>query len=78
MANDEASRRLEGVRHGREQSTAVMFFGTLEVAWLAARDVVDWPSGLAQGLHTKGRQRKHFAVALEEVRCRAPAAAAAL
>jgi hypothetical protein len=67
LSEKEAAARLANVRRNQEQVVPVMFFGTLEVAWMAKKDVVSWSEGIAANLHCKGKQRKIFIAAVEEV-----------
>ncbi|GLI65472.1 hypothetical protein VaNZ11_009009 [Volvox africanus] len=52
-------------RHSKGNSVPVMFFGTVEVAWVKDADVVDFKEGLYQGFFD--RKTKHFRLALEQV-----------
>jgi hypothetical protein len=56
------------VTHKSKSDAPVIFFGTSEIAWIGAKDVANWDSGMAQSFHNKGRKNKKFVVALEQVR----------
>jgi hypothetical protein len=56
------------VTHKSKSDAPVIFFGTSEIAWIGAKDVASWDSGMAQSFHNKGRKNKKFVVALEQVR----------
>ena len=44
-----------------------MFFGTLEVAWLAEKDLCSWSQGLSNKLWNKGKKREAFVLAVQQV-----------
>jgi hypothetical protein len=62
-----ARQHLGGVPHKSSQDTPVIFFGTSEIAWIGAKDVTAWESGMGQSFCAKGRKNKKFVVALEQV-----------
>lgn len=43
-----------------------MFFGTLEIAWIASGDILSFAEGCKKGFLVKGKQ-KNFVRALEQV-----------
>ena len=49
----EADKRLGATRHSRDATLPLMFFGTLEIAWLQPRDTLQWSSGCAKGHHRR-------------------------
>lgn len=63
-----ARQHLGSVTHKSKSDAPVIFFGTSEIAWIGAKDVASWDSGMAQSFHNKGRKNKKFVVALEQVR----------
>lgn len=62
-----ARQHLGGVTHKSKSDAPVIFFGTSEIAWIGAKDVTCWETGMAQSFHNKGRKNKKFVVALEQV-----------
>jgi hypothetical protein len=61
-----AAKKLGKVAH-RSGAVPVMFFGTLEHAWVAEQDVLAFGDGVARGLLSKGKH-KNFLLALQQVR----------
>lgn len=45
----------------------VIFFGTIEVAWIAIRDAISWRDGWASGLQKKAKANKRLALAVQQV-----------
>uniref|UniRef100_A0A7S0S5E0 Histone-lysine N-methyltransferase n=1 Tax=Chlamydomonas leiostraca TaxID=1034604 RepID=A0A7S0S5E0_9CHLO len=52
-----ASKKLGKVAHKRNFDVPVMFFGTLEIAWIAQADIVGFREGIQQGLLAKGKHK---------------------
>jgi hypothetical protein len=67
LPDKEAEKRLAGERMPKDQSLPVMFFGTLEVAWVAALETCSWREGTEKGYYQKGQGRKHFQVSVQQV-----------
>jgi hypothetical protein len=72
MSEAETAVRLGGVRRSREQTLGVMFFSTLEIAWMAPGETVAWGDGLRRGLYARAKGRRAFVAAAQMVRDRAP------
>ena len=68
MSADETAVRLGGVRHTREQTLGVMFFGTLEISWMAPGYTAAWGEGLRRNLYGKAKGRRAFVAAVQMVR----------
>ena len=68
MSADETAVRLGGVRHTREQTLGVMFFGTLEISWMAPGETAAWGEGLRRNLYGKAKGRRAFVAAVQMVR----------
>ena len=63
---------LAGVKHPVSATLAVMYYGTLEVGWVAPRQMLSWAEGIRQRKHRIRKSRKGFPDALDEARsCRA-------
>lgn len=67
MTEKAAQPRLSHARRSSVKALPVMFFGTLEVAWLAEKDMVSWSQGLKDKLWDKGRKREAFVLAVQQV-----------
>lgn len=61
-----ARKKLGKVPHRRDMDVPVMFFGTLEIAWIGKADIVPFADGIKKGFLGKGKQ-KNFQKALEQV-----------
>ena len=57
---------MSKVAHRRDVDVPVMFFGTLEIAWINKADVVPFAEGVQKGFLSKGKQ-KGFIKAVEQV-----------
>lgn len=69
LSDAEADARMGGISHSSD-SIPVMFFGTLEIAWMKKGDICPWGKGMADMLYERGRTRKSFLQAGEEVRAK--------
>ena len=69
MSKAAAAQRLKDVLRRGTHSMPVMFFGTLEVAWVSGRDTVPWAEGVHRGLLTKCamRYRRAFNAGVQQV-----------
>ena len=67
MKGKPADARMEGVHRPSPSSIPVMFFGTLEIAWVSPSDLTAWREGIQAKLHTKPKGRKAFESSLQEV-----------
>ena len=67
MKGRPADARMEGVHRPSPSSIPVMFFGTLEIAWVSPGDLTAWREGIQAKLHTKPKGRKAFESSLREV-----------
>ena len=69
MSEAAAAHRLKDVLRRGTHSMPVMFFGTLEVAWVSERDTVTWAEGIHRGLLTKCaiRYRRAFNAGVQQV-----------
>ena len=67
MKGKPADARMEGVHRPSLSSIPVMFFGTLEIAWVSPGDLTAWREGIHAKLHTKPKGRKAFESSLGEV-----------
>ena len=67
MKGKPADARMEGVHRPSPSSIPVMFFGTLEIAWVSPSDLTGWREGIQAKLHTKPKGRKAFESSLQEV-----------
>lgn len=61
-----AHKKLGKVSHKRDIDVPVMFFGTLEIAWINKNDVLPFAEGVQKGMLSKGKQ-KNFQKAIEQV-----------
>jgi hypothetical protein len=68
LSDGAAQKKLGKVIHKKEVDVPVMFFGTLEIAWLASVDVVGFREGIAKGFLNKAKH-KSFQKAVAQVRC---------
>ena len=68
MKGKAAEIRMDGVHRPSPTSLSVMFFGTLEIAWISPSDTSNWQDGIKARLHTKPKGRKAFDNALQQVR----------
>ena len=62
-----AQRKLGKVGHKKNFDVPVMFFGTLEIAWIGQGDIVRFRDGVHQGFLVKGKH-KSFLRACSQVR----------
>lgn len=53
LSAKEAEKRLGGTKHSKDASMPLMFFGTLEIAWLQPRDTLPWAAGCSKGHHRR-------------------------
>ena len=67
MSDKAAQPRLGHVRKASSKARPVVFFGTLEVAWLAQKDVSSWSQGLKSKLWEKGKRRDAFVLGVQQV-----------
>ena len=67
MSEKEALARLAGVKRAKA-SLPVMFFGTLEIAWIAPPDTASWGEGVAAKFFRKAKARKPFVHAVQQAR----------
>lgn len=67
MSEEETAVRLGGVRRAKEQTLGVMFFGTLEIAWMAPGETLAWGEGLRRRLFHKAKTRRAFVAAVQMV-----------
>ena len=67
MSAKAAQPRLGHVRKPSSKARPVAFFGTLEVAWLAQKDLSTWSQGLTNKLWDKGKRRDAFVVGVQQV-----------
>lgn len=61
-----AQKRLGKIKHSAD-AVPVMFFGTLEIAWIGQSDIVCFKDGVLQGFLVKGKH-KSFLKACGQVR----------
>lgn len=67
MLNEAAAqKKLSKVNHKKNHDVPVMFFGTLEIAWIGQQDIVSFKEGIRQGLLFKAKH-KSFARACTQV-----------
>ena len=66
LSDGAAQKKLGKVIHKKELDVPVMFFGTLEIAWLAGVDVVSFAEGIAKGFLNKAKH-KSFQKAVAQV-----------
>ena len=59
--------RMDGVHRPSQTSIPVMFFGTLEIAWISPNDLNSWADGIKSKMHTKPKGRKAFDNSLRQV-----------
>ncbi len=59
--------RMDGVHRPSQTSIPVMFFGTLEIAWISPNDLSSWADGIKAKMHTKPKGRKAFDNSLRQV-----------
>ncbi len=69
MSDREATKRLADVRHSKDAILPLMFFGTLEIAWLQPKDTLSWAAGCATG-HSGRTKPALLADGIEQVRMR--------
>ena len=67
MSEEETAVRLGGVRRSKEQTLGVMFFGTLEISWMAPGETLAWGEGLRRQLYHKAKTRRAFVAAVQMV-----------
>ena len=58
---------MDGVHRPSPTSLPVMFFGTLEIAWISPTETCKWQDGIKAKMHTKPKGRKAFDIALQQV-----------
>lgn len=68
MTEKEADLRLEGVHRPSPLSVPVMFFGTLEIAWIAPNEIVSWADGVKAQYLKKNKNRRKFSISVQQVR----------
>ncbi|KAJ9527214.1 hypothetical protein QJQ45_025473 [Haematococcus lacustris] len=57
LSDSAAQRKLGKVSHKKNADVPVMFFGTLEIAWIGQLDVVAFGEGITAGYLAKGKQK---------------------
>ena len=67
LSDAAAHKKLGKVNHKRDVDVPVMFYGTLEIAWINKADVVPFAEGVQKGFLSKAKQ-KNFQKAVEQVR----------
>ncbi len=67
MKGKPAEIRMDGVHRPSPTSLPVMFFGTLEIAWISPSETSRWQDGIKAKFHTKPKGRKAFDNALQQV-----------
>lgn len=67
MKGKAAEIRMDGVHRPSPTSLPVMFFGTLEIAWISPTETSKWQDGIKANMHTKPKGRKAFDIALQQV-----------
>ena len=69
MSKAAAAQHLKDVLRRGTHSLPVMFFGTLEVAWVSGRDTIAWGEGINRGLLTQcaTRYRRAFNAGVQQV-----------
>lgn len=67
LTEKEAAVRLEHVFRPSPLSVPVMFFGTLEIAWMAPSEVVTWAEGVEAKYLKKNKTRRKFLISVEQV-----------
>ena len=69
MSKAAAAQHLKDALRRGTHSMPVMFFGTLEVAWVSERDTVAWAEGVHMGLLTRCamRYRRAFNAGVQQV-----------
>ncbi|BDA47993.1 probable histone-lysine N-methyltransferase, H3 lysine-36 and H4 lysine-20 specific isoform at N-terminal half [Coccomyxa sp. Obi] len=66
LTEKEAAVRLENVFRPSPSSVPVMFFGTMEIAWMAPAEVVPWTDGVKANYLKKNKNRRHFLKSVEQ------------
>jgi hypothetical protein len=66
LSDTAAQKKLSKVNHKKDIDVPVMFFGTLEIAWINKADIVPFTDGIHKGFLAKGKQ-KNFQRAVEQV-----------
>jgi len=66
LSDAAAQKKLGKVAHKKDLDVPVMFFGTLEIAWIGQVDVVSFKEGIQKGFLAKGKH-KSFHKALTQV-----------
>ena len=51
----------------RQAALPVMFFGTLEIAWVAPGDTASWGDGCRAKFFRKAKSRRQFVTSVQEV-----------
>jgi hypothetical protein len=67
MSEKVAAERLERVRRPSPASLPVMFFGTLEIAWMSPAETMSWGDGVKAKLESKNKSRRHFTNSVQQV-----------
>lgn len=67
LTEREAAIRLENVFRPSPLSVPVMFFGTMEIAWMAPAEIVSWADGVKANYLKKNKNRRHFLKSVEQV-----------
>lgn len=67
MSERAAVDRLDGVRRPSPLSLPVMFFGTLEIAWMPQAEIMSWGDGVKAKLDQKAKSRRHFTKSVQQV-----------
>ncbi len=57
MLNDGAAQKKLGKIKHTADAVPVMFFGTLEIAWIGQSDIVCFKDGVLQGFLVKGKHK---------------------
>jgi len=66
MKGKPAEVRMDGVHRPSQNSLPVMFFGTLEIAWMSPAELTNWEDGIKAKLHSKPKG-KRFETSLQQV-----------
>ena len=67
MKGKAAEIRMDGVHRPSPTSLPVMFYGTLEIAWISPSEISNWQDGVKAKFHTKPKGRKAFDNAMQQV-----------
>ncbi|CAL8463009.1 g2543 [Coccomyxa elongata] len=66
LTEREAAIRLENVFRPSPLSVPVMFFGTMEIAWMAPAEIASWTDGVKANYLKKNKNRRHFLKSVEQ------------